>query len=218
EFSLDRRAPPTRPPILPGGGLVTFGLAGDIFYYTRTRLDTTGSITVNGEQRSITGVSWMDHQWGDIFDQGVGWDWASVQLDDGSDLMAVQIWDPSNRAPFSGYGTLLSADGSTLTLDQSDVSITSEQTWTSPDTGVEYPSGWSIDIPSQEMNLLLEPVLVHSEFAGSRYTPAAYWEGEVRVTGTRHGETVSGRGFVELVGYDPNQLSDPINPAVYPRP
>jgi hypothetical protein len=29
-----------------------------------------------------------------------------------------------------------------------------------------------------DLNLTLEPVLVDSEFAGSLYTPAAYWEGE----------------------------------------
>ena len=218
EYTLDLKTIPTRPPILHQGGLVNLGPAGDTFYYTRTRLDTTGSININGEQRSITGVSWMDHQWGDILDLRVGWDWAGVQLDDGSDLMAVQIWDPGNKVPFSSYGTLLFADGSTLTLDQSDLSITSEKTWTSPDTSIEYPSGWSIDIPSQKINLKLEPILVNSEFYGSQFTPAAYWEGEVKVTGTRQGETVSGRGFVELVGYDPNQLNDSADPAVYPGP
>ena len=210
EYALDLKAIPVRPPILHQGGLVGLGPAGDTYYYTRSRLDTTGSITVNGEQRPITGVTWMDHQWGDVLGQGVGWDWASVQLDDGTDLMAVQVWNPSDRTPFSGYGTLLLADGSVLTIDQADVLITSDETWTSPGTNIEYPSGWVITIPSQELDLQLEPVLVDSEFAGSQYVPPAYWEGEVRVVGTRQGNAVTGRGFVELVGYDPNQLSAPI--------
>jgi predicted secreted hydrolase len=110
----------------------------------------------------------------------------------------------------------VSPDGTTSTLEQSDVSITSIETWTSPATGIEYPSGWKIDISSLELSLELEPVLVDSEFAGSRYTPAAYWEGEVRVVGTRQGKDVSGRGFVELVGYDPSQLGGPEDPALYP--
>ena len=180
-------------------------------------MDTTGSITVAGEQREITGVSWMDHQWGDVIGQQVGWDWASVQLDDGSDLMTVMVWDPANREPFSGYATLVSPDGTTSTLEQSDVSITSIETWTSPLTGIEYPSGWKIDISSLNLSLELKPVLLDSEFAGSRYTPAAYWEGEVRVVGTREGKDVTGRGFVELVGYDPAQLDGPADPALYPR-
>ncbi len=205
-YSLDLEAVAVRPPTLHHGvGLVSLGPAGDTFYYSRTRLDLTGRITVNGQQSPITGVAWMDHQWGDEISQRVGWDWASVQLDDGSDLMAVMVWDPSDRTPFAGYGTLVSPDGSVLTLEQDDVSITSSEVWTSPVTGIEYPSGWTLTIPSLDLRLDLEPVLVDSEFAGSRYTPAVYWEGEVRISGTRNGQTVGGRGFVELVGYDPSQ-------------
>ena len=205
-YSLDLEAVAVRPPTLHHGvGLVSLGPAGDTFYYSRTRLDLTGRITVNGQQSPITGVAWMDHQWGDEISQRVGWDWASVQFDDGSDLMAVMVWDPSDRTPFAGYGTLVSPDGSVLTLEQDDVSITSSEVWTSPVTGIEYPSGWTLTIPSLDLRLDLEPVLVDSEFAGSRYTPAVYWEGEVRISGTRNGQTVGGRGFVELVGYDPSQ-------------
>ena len=207
EYSLDLQAVSTRPPVLHQGvGLVHLGPAGDTFYYSRTRLDVTGTVAIAGEQRPVTGSAWMDHQWGEVMGQRVGWDWASVQLDDGSDLMAVIVWDPVDRTPFSGYGTLVSPDGSALTLAQDDVSITSRETWTSPATGIQYPSGWTLSVPSLDLRLDLEPVLVDSEFAGSRYTPAAYWEGEVRVTGTRQGRSVGGRGFVELVGYDPRQL------------
>jgi predicted secreted hydrolase len=206
-YLLDLKAIPTRPPILHQGvGLVSLGPAGDTFYYSRTRLDLTGSITVDGKQRPITGAAWMDHQWGDVVGQRVGWDWASVQLDDGSDLMAVLVWDPADRTPFAGYGTLVSPDGTVITAKQEDVSISSSAIWTSPETGIEYPSGWTISIPTLGLSLELEPVLVNAEFAGSRYNPAAYWEGEVRVTGTRQGEAVGGRGFVELVGYDPGQI------------
>ena len=207
EYTLDLDAVPTRPPVLHQGiGLVDLGPAGDTFYYTRPRLDVTGSITIGGESRSVTGATWMDHQWGDIVGQRVGWDWVSVQLDDGRDLMAVLVWDPADRTPFSGYGTLVSPDGSVLTLEEDDVSITSTETWTSAVTGIEYPSGWMLTVDSLDLNLELEPALKDSEFAGSRFTPAAYWEGEVSVAGTIQGRSVGGRGFVELVGYDPSQL------------
>ncbi|MCH7984796.1 MAG: hypothetical protein IIC28_12600 [Chloroflexi bacterium] len=124
----------------------------------------------------------------------------------GGDDCRVLVWDPSDRTPFAGYSTLVSPDGNVITLEQDVVALSSSETWTSPVTGIEYPSGWTLTIPSLELILELEPVLVDSEFAGSRYTPAAYWEGEVRVTGTRQGRNVGGRGFVELVGYDPRQL------------
>ena len=207
-YSLDLKVVSIRPPVLHQGvGLVNLGPAGDTFYYSRPRMDVIGSITVGGHQRAITGVTWMDHQWGDAISQQVGWDWASLQLDDGSDLMAVTVWDPSDRTPFAAYATLVTPDGTVLTLEQEDISISSSGVWTSPVTGIEYPSGWTLTIPSLDLSLALKPVLVDSEFAGSRYTPAAYWEGEVRATGTRQGQAVGGRGFVELVGYDPRQLS-----------
>jgi predicted secreted hydrolase len=207
DYALDLKAIPTRPPILHQGvGLVSLGPVGDTFYYSRTRLDLTGSITVDGQQRTVTGTTWMDHQWGDVVGQKVGWDWASVQLDDGSDLMAVLVWDPADRTPFAGYGTLVSPDGTVTKAKQADVSISSSAIWTSPETGIEYPSGWTITIPTLGLSLELEPVLVNAEFANSRFTPAAYWEGEVTATGTRQGQAVGGRGFVELVGYDPSQI------------
>ena len=209
EYSLDLEVVSTRPPVLhQGGGLVNLGPAGDTFYYSRTHSDVTGTLAIDGDRRPVTGSAWMDHQWGEIVGQRVGWDWASLQLDDGSDLMAVMVWDPSDRTPFAGYGTLVSPEGSVLDLTQDEVSITSRETWTSPASGIQYPSGWTLSIPSLDLLLDLEPVLVDSEFANSRYAPAAYWEGEVRVTGTRQGRTIGGRGFVELVGYDPRQLEN----------
>ena len=202
EYSLDLDAVSTKPPVLHQGvGLLSLGPAGDTFYYSRTRLDVTGTLASAGEKRSVTGSAWMDHQWGDVRAERVGWDWASLQLDDGSDLMAVLVWDPSDRTPLARYGTLVSANGPALILAQDDVSITSRETWTSPASGITYPSGWTLTVPSLDLKLELEPVLVDSEFASSRYTPAAYWEGEVRATGTRQGRGISGRGFVELVGY-----------------
>ena len=203
-YSLDLDAVSTKPPVLhQGDGLVSLGPAGDTFYYSRTRLDVTGTLTLAGEKRLVKGSAWMDHQWGEVEGLRLGWDWASLQLDDSTDLMAVLVWDPTDRSPITVYGTLVLANGLALILAPDDVSITSRQTWTSPATGVTYPSGWTLTVHSLDLRLQLEPVLVDSEFSGSQYAPAAYWEGEVRATGTRQGRNISGRGFVELVGYDP---------------
>ncbi len=207
EYSIELDTVPTKPPVLHRGiGLVSLGSVGDLYYYSRTRLDVIGTLAVAGEQRTVTGTAWMDHQWGEVEGQRVGWDWVSLQLDDGSDLMAIQVWDPSDKTPITGYATLVPDNGPALVVAQEDLSITSGDTWTSPVSGITYPSGWTVIIPSLDLRLDLAPVLMDAEFADSRYIPAAYWEGEVRVTGMRQGRSVSGRGFVELVGYDPRQL------------
>jgi predicted secreted hydrolase len=58
-------------------------------YYSLTRLDTEGRITVPGGTFQVTGQSWMDHEFGSSFleEQQVGWDWFSIQLNDGRELM-----------------------------------------------------------------------------------------------------------------------------------
>jgi predicted secreted hydrolase len=65
--------------------------------------------------------------------------------------------------------------------------------------------GWELSVGTLAMDLALTPVQRDAEFAGSRFVPAAYWEGAVSVSGTSGGTAVTGKGFVELVGYDPRQ-------------
>jgi predicted secreted hydrolase len=62
---------------------------------------------------------------------------------------------------------------------------------------VRYPSGWRLRVPSLSLEVAVQPVLADQELRG---TPR-YWEGAVDVSGTRAGERLSGRGYVELVGY-----------------
>ena len=51
------------------------------------------------------------------------------------------------------------------------------------------------------MALTLSPPQRYAEFPGSRYGPPGYWEGAVAITGGVDGSPVTGKGFVELVGY-----------------
>ena len=204
DYSLKLTAVSTKPPVLhQGSGLVHLGQVGDMFYYTRPRLDITGIITINKEQRSVSGTAWMDHQWGDIYDivQWISWDWTSLQLEDGSDLMVVVVRAQTDGTIFAKYGTLVSPDGFAMALEQNDIFISPLETWRSPATGVKYPSSWTLTVPSIALNLKLTPVLLDSEFVESSYIQTTYWEGEVHVNGTRKGRNVTGRGFVELVGY-----------------
>ncbi len=213
-YVLELEAVPDRPPALHGGtGLVNLGPAGSTYYYSRTRVNLTGFVEANQERTPVTGLSWMDHQWGQVSDQRVGWDWASVQLDDETDLMTAVVWDPRGREHFAAYGTFVTPDGAVLHLEEEDVSLTASNSWTSPDTGVEYPIGWRIEIGTLDLELELEPLVDGAEFGSSEFVPAAYWEGGVTVSGTRDGQPVTGQGFVELVGYDPRQLEAPFVPA-----
>ena len=69
--------------------------------------------------------------------------------------------------------------------------------WTSPETGTRYPSRWRVRVPSQGLDLIVEPWLEGQEMR----TSFVYWEGAVRVSGTSGSTCALGQGYVELTGY-----------------
>jgi predicted secreted hydrolase len=200
DYGFDLALTTDRPPVLHDGGLVTFGPAGDSYYYSRTRMAVSGAIEDHGERVPVTGLAWFDKQWGNFLVMGGGWDWFSLQLDDGSDLMLNLIRD-GNGVTQIAYGTYVAPDGTFrhLASDQFEVSKLSQ--WTSPHTGITYPSGWRATVRDQELNLEVRPVLQDQELDTRQSTSMVYWEGAQTITGTRGGQPIGGQGYVELVGY-----------------
>lgn len=201
-YFVELQAASIKEAVLHGGtGLVNLGPAGDTFYYTRPRLKLSGTVTVDGQLRQVSGQAWMDHQWGEFSDRQVGWDWMSLQFDAGSELMAVLVWDSSDRKPYASHGTFISSDGSARHLNDGAISLTPTGSWTSPATGTVYPMGWDLRIDSLELELELTPAQKQAELPHSRYGPPSYWEGAISLKGKMAGTSVAGKGFVELVGY-----------------
>ncbi len=125
-----------------------------------------------------------------------GWDWFSLQLDNDRELMVFQLRLEGGGVDPVSHGTLVAADGSTRALEMADFWIEVTSTWRSPH-GATYPAGWRLAVPSQSLELELEPLLANQELDVS----FRYWEGAVAARGTAAGRPVSGRGYVELVGY-----------------
>jgi predicted secreted hydrolase len=172
-------------------------------YYSLTRVATTGSILIEGERFEVEGASWMDHEFGTSFlepDQR-GWDWFSIQLDDGTDLMIFQIRrDDGSRDPHSS-GTIVSASGASTAIGLGDFTLDSASPWASPASGASYPLSWRVNIPNQALELEVRTPLPDQELRTERSTGVTYWEGAVEVTGTHEGRPVSGRGYLEMTGY-----------------
>ena len=200
-------------------GLVDLGVAGMTYYYTRPRLAIDGIMERNGAVEPVSGSAWMDHQWGDFSVAPVGWDWAGIQLDDGSELMVSVVWNTADGTPVITYGTYVPASptgiasagtastngaAASIHLPSEQIQWSSTGNWTSPATGVEYPQGWTVAVDSLGLSLQLTPSSRNAEFTETDYVPVTYWEGAVDVTGYANGKEVGGKGFVELVGYDEN--------------
>jgi predicted secreted hydrolase len=169
------------------------------YYYSMTRLATAGTVEAEGTTFAVEGLSWMDHEFstsGLAADQ-VGWDWFSLQLDDGSELMLFELRKEDGTVDAFSSGTFIASDGSTRRFSRDDFEIRVEDTWDSPRTGATYPAAWRIEVPSLELVLRIAPHLADQELDVSY----AYWEGAVRVEGQRAASIVRGDGYVEMTGY-----------------
>ena len=205
--ALQLNATSGREPVLHDStGLVHLGNAGSTYYYSRTRMNLDGWVEDAAGRRPVTGTGWMDHQWGAISRVDVGWDWVNLQLHDGSDLMVAVVWQPGEKERMAAYATFVAPDGVTTHVPGEGVELEAKGAWVSPETGIEYPMGWRLAIGPLDLELDLAAVLEHAEFQGGQILPVAYWEGAVTASGQRSGASIEGRGFVELVGYDPQQI------------
>jgi len=172
-------------------------------YYSLTRLTTTGTLTVGGKSLRVTGLTWMDHEFGsaELGESLVGWDWFSVQLDDGTEVMLYRLRRRDGSSDPVSSGTLIDRDGRTQHLKRADFRIQAAASWTSPASGAVYPASWHIVIPSLDLSLDLVPLLADQELRTGRSTQVTYWEGAVAVSGKKEGRSVTGNGYVELTGY-----------------
>ena len=201
-FGLDLRLETRKPAALHGGdGWIDFGPAGGSYYYSRTDMAATGTVTLGDETFAVEGDAWFDHQWGDFISVGGGgWDWFAVNLDDGTDLTLSLVRAPDGTYPLV-YGTLVGADGTTTNLGADAFTVDVTGHWTSPATGATYPAGWRVRVPSQALEIGLRPAVAQQELDTRSTTGVVYWEGSQVVTATRAGSPLGGEAYVELTGY-----------------
>ena len=184
-------------------GWIDFGPAGGSYYYSRTSMTATGTISVDGKPVAVTGAAWFDHQWGDFISVGGGgWDWFAVNLEDGTDLTLSLVRDVDGSYPLI-YGTLVADDGQVSHLDRDDFTVEVTDRWTSPLTGADYPAGWTIEVPGDDLVIRLRPTVAAQELDTRATTGVVYWEGSQRVEATRAGAPLGGEAYVELTGDAP---------------
>lgn len=201
-IALDLTLRETQPPVLHGQrGLSQKGPeAGNAsYYYSLVQIETTGSVTSQDATVDVNGVSWMDHEFGTsaLSANAVGWDWFSIQLDNGAVLMLAQVRTDEGGVIPQFEGTYVAADGVQQTITASDLTVTALEQWTSPRTSFTYPSGWQVEIPGFAIALTVEPLIEDQEMEAS----FVYWEGAATIEGTVAGAPVQGVGYVELTGY-----------------
>jgi predicted secreted hydrolase len=207
DLGLSLQLIPTRIPIIHGINGISqkgAGIGQASHYYSLTRLETKGVLNLRGKTIPVTGLSWMDHEFGSNQLQAdqVGWDWFSIQLDNGMDLMIYQLRHSDGRVDPHSSGTLVLADSRTSHLPLSGFKLRTLGFWKSPHSQATYPASWEIYLPQEELRLELVPLAADQELRTPKSTRVTYWEGAVKVNGKVRGRPVEGHGYVELTGYE----------------
>lgn len=199
DFALDLTLTQIKPPALQGdNGLSPKSeeIGNASYYYSLTRLVTSGTLTVGAETFTVSGDTWMDHEFSTsaLGDGAQGWDWFGLIFEDGSELMIGQIRQMDGSVEPAFGGLLVYPDGSTRSLASGDFTLSATDTWRSPHTDADYPAGWEVQVlGADSFRFSVAPLQADQELHGAGIQ---YWEGAVRVSGD-----VSGFGYAELTGY-----------------
>ena len=173
-------------------------------YLTFTRLKVAGSLTWQGQVRAVTGEAWMDHEFSasQLGEGQVGWDWASVQLRDGRELMAYRMRRQDGTTdPFSTLAWI-DREGRVQHFGPGEYSWEPRGVWKSPASGAEYPAAIRLRLKDpetgRERTLDLQPLAPAQELTGA-IGGIPYWEGACRVL-DEQGQEI-GQAFLEMTGY-----------------
>jgi predicted secreted hydrolase len=190
---LDLTLVSKKPPLMAyGTGLVDLKSSTTVCY-SLTRLETRGTIKVDGALRDVSGLSWMDHQWSPMtFSREHVWTWFCLQLEDGTDVMCFR----HGRKMIKHLAVVSAPDGSLGTFE--DVSIEPDgDPWVSPATGRRYATEWKIKIPDAGISAVCRAPIKEQEMKHAWFR---YWEGPIWVEALVGKANVVGRGFLEMNG------------------
>jgi len=174
------------------GRLHDYACGGYTYYYSRPRMAATGTLTLDGTALEVSGTMWFDRQYGDL--NAVvhrGWQWFAMGLNDGRSIMLFDILD----LPGETYGAVMQG-ASYRALSGADFSVAVLAHWTSPVTGIVYPSLWHVTIDG--VVYVVTPLVVDQEF---REPPPfeTYWGGTCDIASPA-GQSI-GQAYVELNGF-----------------
>lgn len=173
------------------------------YYITFTRLAVNGVARIDGEEIPLSGQAWMDHEFSSsqLASNQIGWNWTSLILNDGSELMAYVMrridgkFDPHSRL------TLIDPNGVKSDYQGDAFAWEPIRYWTSPETGGRYPVEYRLSWNNNDgipVSINIRPEADDQELRGE-IGDFVYWEG----AGEAYDEVGNpiGLGYTELTGY-----------------
>lgn len=168
------------------------------FYFSLTHLHANGTITITSktglaETHNVTGVTWMDHEWGKFGDHGEGVEWIlqDMQLDNGVTISNYSLTKPKLNKSCPGMATVQVNE----TGESYYVPTTLKPTASVEIGGEEYFTEVTVLIPGLDGVLFVNSLFPDQVFEGGVY------EGVGSVKGTMKFDTnyawVSGTAWLE---------------------
>ena len=166
------------------------------YYYSFTKLNTGGELTLQGEKFKLNGSSWMDREWSTsaLESDQKGWDWFALQMEDGTELMYFRLRDSTGSTNFQ-KGTLIQMDGSYDVFTGNDFKITPLKN--AEIDGIKYPVEWEIKIIPLNFVFGVSVAMKNQV----HYFRLRYYEGAINAFKKSGNEISKGVGYVELTGY-----------------
>lgn len=173
------------------------------YYYSQPRLRADGILQINEVEYPVSGLVWKDHEFSTsaLDENQIGWDWFSLQFEDGAALMLFQLRERDGGTSPSSSGTFILAGGTPQSLQKDEFEIKVLEEWRSPHTQGVYPASWELRLGEPDCALSVRPWMADQEI---HFPTMTYWEGAVQFDGTCEGAAVRGNGYVELTGYAGN--------------
>lgn len=171
------------------------------YYYSQPRLRADGFVQIDGVNYLVSGLAWKDHEFssGALDENQIGWDWFSLQFEDGSALMLFQLRERAGGISSSSSGTFITKDGTPQPIQKNDFEIRVLDEWRSPHTKATYPAAWEIKLKEPNCQLEVHPWMADQEL---NFSTVTYWEGAVHFEGIcDNGVPARGNGYIELTGY-----------------
>jgi predicted secreted hydrolase len=190
-FSLSFVLKSRKRPVIHGENGVSQKATGEgraSHYVSLTRLEVSGEVNLGDDRRQVTGLAWMDHEFftHQLDPEQVGWDWMSLQLNDGRELMVFQLRRRDGTIDPYSSGTLIEKDGRTQHLPR--IRMTPGRRWKT------YPVEWTVEAAGLKLKVATR--LNEQELVSKQPQAPTYWEGAVSVRGD-----ATGVGYLEMTGY-----------------
>lgn len=179
---------------------IEMSLIEQMKFYGISRLQAEGSLQIGGQSRTVSGVAFFDHAWGNLPIGGgqLVWNRFFLQLSNGQELAILQSRrkDGSGTPIHSGY--LIDRNSEVVEMSRKQFELKILEYWQSQKTGINYPLSWQVIIPDKRLTLTINALIkdqeINDEFVN--------WSGTVQIVGEAAGTKVQGSGLLQLSGYE----------------